>query len=253
MRIVSIDIGVRNFAACVALVDDVTHQLAVVEAFYKIDLLNARCRRRPYCTACANHQGGGTMMMDVHGLHHVLSEHPLGRALKVADVVLVEDQPPQGIRSVQAVLCDRFMARTRLLSPSRFHKHMGFKGLDYDARKAAVEKIARQILVDHAESQWLTRFDSLTRKHDVADALCFVKYHVEKTAYKGGHNAFAGFSYVKTSSELRNQHTSQMSSWARLPTASEADSTPSSTTCTSCTETPHPERRGSQSVGGCAG
>jgi hypothetical protein len=106
----------------------------------------------------------------VDRISHFLQDH--GAAFDNADVVLIERQPPCGLCNVQDLLFARYRMKTQLVSPNKVHAFFGIGGLDYDARKVAVTRIARAALERGAGSPRGDPFASFTRAHDVADALC---------------------------------------------------------------------------------
>jgi hypothetical protein len=208
--VASFDIGIRNLAACFCKVHDETYEIEYVSSIYKFDLYLERCcsldRRK--CAACKRTRRGG--MDEIDGLYHVLAG-PLKDELKRSSVILVERQPPQGIVTVQAILYERFIDRIRLMSPQKMHKFFNINGLDYEGRKKQVEILAREVLCQKATEDVVARYDALPRKHDVADALCFVSYFAGLQARSKKPNVFARFAF-KTSNSSDNLHTSQTSS-----------------------------------------
>lgn len=220
MRVVSIDVGVRNFAMCVAHCDP-EGTLSIL-GFHKYDLLNQECPKRG--------------MVEVDGLLRILDVHK--DLFSLADVVLVERQPPGGILSIQAVLYAIFRGKVKLMSPNAMHKHFKMTDMDYEERKTEVDRIVTQDLWPKVSRDAQKAYVKSTRRHDMADAACFaVQFLTTWYARRSKKNLFFRFSFdPRISSETHSLHTSQTLSSVHLPIASEVDNTPSATTCTSDTE-----------------
>jgi hypothetical protein len=195
--VASFDIGIRNLAACFCKVHDETFDIEYVSSIHKFDLYLERCGTldRKKCAACKRTRRGG--MDEIDGLFHVLAG-PLKDELKRSNVVLVERQPPQGIVTVQAILYERFIDRIRLMSPQKMHAFFDMTTLDYEGRKKRVEILAREVLCQKASEDIVARYDALPRKHDVADALCFVSYYAGLQARSRRTNVFSRFAYLST-------------------------------------------------------
>lgn len=193
--VASFDIGIRNLAACFCKLNDDTYEIESVSSIHKYDLYMERCDSmdRRKCEACKRTRKGG--MDEIDGLYHVLAG-PLRDELKRSSVVLVERQPPQGIVTVQAILYERFIDRIRLMAPQKMHAFFGMTDLDYEGRKKRVEILAREVLCQKAEPDIVSRYDALPRKHDVADALCFVMCYSGQVQKQKRPNAFSKFAYV---------------------------------------------------------
>lgn len=187
MIAIAIDVGVCNFAMCVATI---TLEETRVTHIYKYNLLNCSARR------------GG--MAEIDGLREILDKHRLD--FLRCDIVLVERQPPQGLLSIQSVLYDRFVGKVRLVMPQSMHRYYGLHGKSYDERKVSVEAIARTWL----QGDCLKAYDKLARKHDVGDAVCFLVMYADAWRKKQTKNPFARF--AKTSSSCCTAHRSQTSS-----------------------------------------
>lgn len=224
MRIVSIDVGIRNFAMCIAHGDPEGTQCIL--GFYKYDLLNQQV---PVTRG----------MPEIDGLLRILERHK--DDLMSADVILVERQPPGGILSVQAVLYATFSGKVKLMSPNSMHKHFKMTDMDYEERKTEVDRIVSQDLWPKVSREAQKAYMKSTRRHDMADAACFaIQFLTAWHARRSRKNLFFRFSFdpgPRTSSETHNPHTSQTSSWVHPPIASEVDNTQSATTCTSDIET----------------
>ena len=91
-----------------------------------------------------------------------------------ADCILIERQPPMGLKDIEALLMSAYRHKVKLLSPNRLHKHFGISHKDYEERKEAVVEIAGQHL------SHLYGFLNQVRQHDMADAACMCIYHLTK-------------------------------------------------------------------------
>lgn len=91
-----------------------------------------------------------------------------------ADQIVIERQPPGGLKDVESLLYYIFRDKSILISPVSMHKHFGMGHLDYEGRKERTEQIASHYLKDDAY------FMNLERKHDIADALCMVLFQNHK-------------------------------------------------------------------------
>jgi len=85
------------------------------------------------------------------------------------DVLLIEQQPPQGIQNVQDLLFKQFRHKVRLVSPNSIHKYFKLPNVYLD-RKEESEKIANDFLFG------FSTFNLNTRKHDISDALLMIVY-----------------------------------------------------------------------------
>lgn len=192
--VASFDIGIRNLAACFCKLNDYTYEIESVSSIHKYDLYMERCDSMDTrkCEACKRTRKGG--MDEIDGLFHVLARS-LRDELKRSNIVLVERQPPQGIVTVQAILYERFIDRIRLMAPQKMHAFFGMTDLDYEGRKKHVEILAREVLCQKASEDLVARYDALPRKHDVADALCFVSYYAGLQAKSKRPNVFSKFAF----------------------------------------------------------
>lgn len=87
-----------------------------------------------------------------------------------ADKIVIERQPPGGFGSIEVLLHYIFRHKAILISPLSMHKHFGIGHLTYEQRKERTEIIASKYIIN------FQNYDQLTRKHDIADALCMILY-----------------------------------------------------------------------------
>jgi hypothetical protein len=93
--------------------------------------------------------------------------------------ILVERQPPEGIKSVEQYLFKRFRDRVQLVAPIHVQTVLGFRiKNEYDARKSAVVRLCWDFLVRAFPSLANRSPDEITdeeRLHDVADAIAIAR------------------------------------------------------------------------------
>lgn len=91
-----------------------------------------------------------------------------------ADLILVERQPPGGLKDVQALLFSHFRHKCSLVSPNTMHRHFNLPMGEYEKRKEMTVELARPHM-NH-----LHNFNKLRRQHDVADAFCMVLMTIQQ-------------------------------------------------------------------------
>ena len=78
-----------------------------------------------------------------------------------------------------------------MISPLSMHQHFGLGHLTYEQRKQRTEFIASKYINN------FQNYDQLTRKHDIADALCMILYQNYKDGIalktQGGKQLFENF------------------------------------------------------------
>jgi hypothetical protein len=100
-------------------------------------------------------------------IDHLVQEIPF---FEECDVLLIEQQPPQGIQNVQDLLFKQFRHKVCLVSPNSIHKYFQLPG-DYLERKERSEKIAETFLSN------FSKFTTNDRKHDISDALLMTIFY----------------------------------------------------------------------------
>jgi hypothetical protein len=194
MRIVSIDVGCKNLALVGVTVDDLDLSVRDVTFLARINLMNkGTCRERD-CDACKRPTVCRIRKTAMDGLYHVLRAYK--SEFSLADVVLIEKQPMQGLLDVEAALYMAFIHKAVLVMPRSVHKFLGIGDLPYESRKVSTEAYARGML--ECSQKMAAKFESLGRKHDVADALCFVAFFLDRcrlTKNRNRPNPFQQFAY----------------------------------------------------------
>jgi len=89
-----------------------------------------------------------------------------------SDVILVERQPIQGFTVIEQLIFSRYRNKSYLISPNSMHCFFQINELDYENRKLYTIKIAERYLEN------FQYFQDLERKHDIADAVCFILFYV---------------------------------------------------------------------------
>ena len=79
-----------------------------------------------------------------------------------ADIILMERQPPMGLKDIEALIQFNWRSKVHMISPQSMHKHFRMSG-DYDMRKIETTAMATPYLLGHKLPE---------RKHDIADAVC---------------------------------------------------------------------------------
>lgn len=160
-KIAAIDIGITNMGLVTAMVEGTSVSVEVCE-LVDIKLLSDNC-----CDARCKLSHESTVL---DWVAHFNSK--FGKEIESCDVILIEKQPPGGIQHVEALLIKEYRRKVVMIYPVALHKYMNVTGLDYDLRKEKMESRAKSYLSGF--ETWKTS----SRKHDVADALCFILYYI---------------------------------------------------------------------------
>ena len=90
-----------------------------------------------------------------------------------ADHVLIERQPPVGLKDIEGLIMQAHRAKTTLISPNKMHKFFGISRFSYEERKVRTEHIASP----HLEG--ISTYENNTRRHDMADSACICLFFVD--------------------------------------------------------------------------
>jgi hypothetical protein len=106
--------------------------------------------------------------------------------LQIADPLLIEQQPPMGLTSIEALLFKEYRVSSIVVSPRAMHSHFGIGHLDYEERKTAVEEIAAQVLqtTPLLLEKYQKQRELGVRSHDVGDAIAYIKMYVDQQKEK---------------------------------------------------------------------
>ena len=155
----AIDIGYKNLGLVQA-----DHNMNV-SFMKKIDISRLPHKRMEWCDCKIPHTNEVADLVA-----HFVQEYQ--DVLLACDVLLMERQPPGGLTNVETLLLFMFRDKVKLVSPNAMHAHFGMNHLDYEQRKERTVEIA---------SKYVTLPD-ITRKHDIADALCMILYDTQLRA-----------------------------------------------------------------------
>ena len=181
MLAVSIDIGYYNLGFVKVRIEDGIPHVLIAR---KIDLTCLTHNSVPLCDCKLHHSRA---MADL--VLHFIQEYR--DHFDEADQVLVERQPPGGFGAIETLIVATFRDKIDMISPNSMHKHFNIGHLDYEHRKQKTEEIAGKYL-NHLES-----YNTLLRKHDIADAMCMVLYRIPRTPrVMNIVNSFDIFRYV---------------------------------------------------------
>lgn len=97
--------------------------------------------------------------------------------------ILIERQPPGGLIAIQEVLSFIFKDKVKIISPRSVHSKLGLSYYCYNSRKIETEKILKSKIDEQNNIVLLNKFDTIKRKHDIADAYCMINYFVYYVLY----------------------------------------------------------------------
>lgn len=157
MKLVAVDIGIRNFAMAMGDVDDDNGDVTISRA-RRVDITVFACNR---LTCDLQHKH-----MAADWVAHVVRR--FSDEFGAADEVIIERQPPGGLRDVEQVLFQTFRHKARVLQPQTMHRHVGLgPSATYDTRKDKTVEVASKYY-----PVLTTRFAD--KPDDVADAICLL-------------------------------------------------------------------------------
>lgn len=164
--IVCFDAGITHVGMVLAEADDDAWSNLRVMQVACVDLAAVEHRRVPRCECTLRHDK--TL---ASRFAHFLQEHEA--TIGAATDVIVEQQPPGSAGQVFEQLLLFSVPRASTVHPRSVHVFHGYSHLEYDGRKQAAERVAAPLLEGCAHG-------SLTRSHDVADAVCILLFVAEK-------------------------------------------------------------------------
>ena len=167
---VSIDVGIINLAMVKAKVWVESNRLKVLD-LRCVDITNIPHNKVPRASCNLYHT---CCIFD--RMQHFYQE--FDDVFVDADRVLIERQPLSGLVHVEQNLYGHYRSRAFLVSPNSVHKWLGIRHMDYDNRKVQTVRKAETYLA--AFPLWREK----SRKHDLADALCFLLFELHKQFVK---------------------------------------------------------------------
>ena len=165
LTFVGIDVGYINMGVVQMSVDDSFN--FVFDKAFRYNISIPKHTRVPVCECAIPHT-----KETVDRVAHFIQENK--DILDEADCILIERQPPMGLKDIEALLFSAYRHKVKLVSPNRLHKHFGISHKDYEERKEAVVDIAGPHLTH------IYGFTNQVRQHDMADAACMCIYHLTK-------------------------------------------------------------------------
>jgi hypothetical protein len=155
MKILSIDVGIINLGLVYAEYKDKDNDKElVINKAQLIDLTDynyCRCKELIHDKTSASY------------MKHLFMDH---KEFDEADIILVERQPPGGIKDVEQLIINQYQAKSILICPRSVHAYFGIGDLCYEQRKEFTTNYAGDIINNEYE-----------RKHDIADAYCQLIYY----------------------------------------------------------------------------
>jgi hypothetical protein len=101
-------------------------------------------------------------------IDHFIQENE--NIFNLADIILLERQPPVGIMNVQDLIFTKFRNKVNLISPNAVHKYFNMSK-SYEIRKYESELISKKYLSTFNE------FNNNKRRHDISDAMLMLIYY----------------------------------------------------------------------------
>lgn len=153
MYIISIDIGLNNLGI-------VGGYLNNINLCKKVDI-------KALCQYCAIKNCGlyhNLCMSDY--VSHFIKDYQ--KYLNMADIILIERQPPCGFISIQELIVFQYRDKVKMISPNSVHKYFDITHYNYERRKEFVTQYAENAL------KMFPDFKDSKRKHDVSDAYCMI-------------------------------------------------------------------------------
>jgi hypothetical protein len=170
MIAISIDIGYHNLGLVKSQIDDVTFEIKIKEIF-KIDLKSLPHRKVNRWDCKLEHTNEVADLVA-----HFIQEY--GDYLEEADKILIERQPPTGLTQIETLLLYLYRHKTELISPNSMHAYFKINCLEYETRKERTIEFSESFLENFEEYQ------ELSRKHDIADAVCMIIFRFARDKEK---------------------------------------------------------------------
>ena len=173
-RIVSIDIGIIHMGVVSAQIltgPDCPHRIKTVDSCDLVNIKDLCCECNVLgCTL--GHNRADTLDC----IDHFIQKYKI--LLDAANIILIEQQPPTGLQQIQELIRREYKSKVKLISPRSMHCWMNISHLEYEDRKERTEAMARPYL------KHMTAWSYYERKHDMADALCFILFYLYKNEEK---------------------------------------------------------------------
>jgi hypothetical protein len=164
--LIGIDIGVVHLGFAVGHTTDVWTELALASVDV-IDTMVLEHRRVPRSECHLQHTG-----MAADRVAHVVQERQA--LFDGASVIVVERQPPGGLRDVEQVFVCMFRDRVHIMAPATMHACIGSSKRCYSERKLISIAVACRYMPDLT-----ARFP---KPDDAADAVCMLHTYAKQAA-----------------------------------------------------------------------
>ena len=159
-KVLSIDIGIINFGYVFA---ELSENVNVIEC-NRVNIMNMRHNKVNRCDCTLHHEYCIPDYLD-----HFIQEHQ--ELFNVADIILVERQPPMGLVNIMDLLFTKFRDKVKLINPGSIHKFFKMTKCDYELRKIESQIIANEYL------NTFVNFQNNERKHDISDAMLMILFY----------------------------------------------------------------------------
>ncbi len=161
---VGVDVGVVHLALAMCHTN-AAYEDFTVQRVQLIDITELEHQRVPRSRCPLSHTG-----MACDRVLHVIQERQA--LFDAAEEVVVERQPPQGIRDVEQVFVTVFRTKCHVMAPQTMHKFLHSSGYEYAERKQISIRTAKAYVPD------ITAM--FEKADDVADAVCLVLTRVSQ-------------------------------------------------------------------------
>lgn len=176
-HIVCIDVGICNLGlASIEVTNE--YKIEAIEYVERIDIRDFT-HRLSNISSCPMHARHNSTVLADRVAHFMQEYHDL---FDKARVVLIEQQPLQGLTAVEQLIIARYRNKSHMISPVAMHRYFGLVRGDYEARKLSTVGIGRRYIEDYGLSRgnMLDYFDRQERNHDIADAICLGVFWVDR-------------------------------------------------------------------------
>lgn len=166
--ILSFDVGIKNLGLSLSITDE-AFNLIRIEWVKNIDIREYTHEHDLYDKQC-NIDHNSNNIAD--WLSHIFLEYET--LFNLADFILVEKQPPQGLVVVEQIILFKYRHKTILIHPKSMHTFFNISNNSYKDRKKLTMLIAEKNCVWHQRA--IASYNSYKRKHDMSDAICLLLY-----------------------------------------------------------------------------
>lgn len=164
--IVSIDVGINNMA--------IISSTIVNNTIISIDTCELVNIKEETINCCNPKCILGHTKSAIDWVNHFI--YKFKKQLDLANVILIEQQPPGGLQHIEILIIKEYRNKIINVSPRSLHTWMLLEqNTSYEKRKEKMEQRAEPYLKN--TPAWKKNTE---RKHDLADALCFILFHLEK-------------------------------------------------------------------------